>query len=194
MSIVKKIWKDPVVSAVIAGVVLAVAGSVWATLKGWWSTIGLGIAYGWHWLALSSSLPNWLLVVLSFCALAVVFLIAAIAISRLGGVGEPAVTWRSYRHDHYHGVDWQWSFEHGSGNVEWLTPLCPSCQCQLVRESPDYFQSSVAFVLHCKHCRKNIAEFKDDYLQVLRDVGLLIQRKVRTGEWRNMIGQSLAVG
>lgn len=194
MSMIKTIWKDQVGSGLIVAAIIAAGASAWATFKGWWRSIGVGIVDGWNWLALSSTHPNWLLILLWLSALAVLLVLAALVIVRIRASEEPVVTWRSYRRDQFHGAEWQWWYNEYSGAVENLIPLCPACQCQLVCESPDYFNSSIAFVLHCKHCDRNVAEFKEGYEETLRGIRLLIQRKIRTEEWRDVAAEVQASG
>ncbi|WP_143568378.1 hypothetical protein [Stenotrophomonas maltophilia] len=186
--------KEQVVAGVIVAAIGAVAGAIWASFAGWWPSIFGALRGLWNWLGSSSEHPNWLLILLWLSALAVAFVLVALAIERLRGPVEAKTTWRSYRRDHFHGVNWQWWYEDYSGGVEGLTPLCPSCQCQLVRESPNYFNSNIAFTLHCKYCERNVGEFKENYDETLRDIRLLIQRKIRTNEWQDVVGNARASG
>src|SRR6266446_2741647 len=56
----KKIWRDPVWSKVIAtgilGGILALVGAIYSESQGWFPTIG-------QWIASESKIPNWLLII-----------------------------------------------------------------------------------------------------------------------------------
>lgn len=190
MSMVKAIWKDQVGSKVIAGAILTVLGAVVAWLKGWWPKVWAGIVYGWNWLALSSTHPNWLLILLWLSAAVVVFYIAARTLYGMGASANLADTWQSYRRDQFNGVVWQWRYSAGPhSSVENLIPLCPRCQCQLTRKDSDgYYYGNSYYALYCTHCARNVAEFKEDYLDTLRSIELLIGRNIRSGDWTKALG------
>lgn len=195
MNMIKKIWKDPVGSAVIAGVILAIGGLVLATVKGWWSKIWAGLGYGWNWLLLPSSHPNWLLVILWLSAVVVFLFIAARTIARVRAANGSAPTWRSYRKDQFNGVVWHWNYGAGpNSSVEGLTPVCPSCQCQLVDKDYDGYLPGdhYWYALYCTHCAKNVAEFKEQYAHTRRDIKLLIGRNIRSGDWQKAFGAEIA--
>ena len=65
-----KLWKDPVVSSVIGGLMLLGLSSVtfWTTTKEWLSA-------AWHWLTGAVWIPVWLLLLLSLGSFAVVLMI-----------------------------------------------------------------------------------------------------------------------
>ncbi|MBF9173185.1 hypothetical protein ABFU49_05430 [Xanthomonas campestris pv. campestris] len=189
MSIIKAIWKDPVGSKLIVAGISTICAAAWATFKGWWPSIFGGIGVLWNWFGSSSKHPNWLLLLLWGVALLALLRVAVRVVFHLRGSVEPEVTWRSYRRDHFHGVDWQWDYTSGAGaKIISLTPLCPSCECVLVHKVHDYFSSNFAYGLYCTHCGRNAADFRDDYHQLCQSTEILIDRKVRSGDWRNVGG------
>lgn len=195
MSVIKKVWKDPVGSAVIAGAILAVAGVGVATIQGWWPKIGVGVFDAAKWLVRSSSHPNWLLIVLWLSTLGAAFTLVAMAIERWRGVDEPPITWRSYCRDNFRGVAWQWTYTGGShAKIERLTPLCPSCECILMRKDHDYYSGNFAYGLYCTHCEKSVADFNEDYYQLTQSVEILIDRNVRSGDWRRVVSAASSAG
>ena len=195
MSMIKTIWKDPVGIAVIGGAILAITGSVIATSKGWWPKIWAGLGYAWNWLSLPSSHPNWLLIILWLSAFVVFFYIVARTIFTIRAANSSAPTWRSYRRDTFNGVVWHWGYGVGPhSSVESLTPICPSCQCQLMSKNyeGDYYGDHYWYALYCTHCAKNVAEFKEQYVDTLRKIELLIGRNIRSGDWRKAIGAEIS--
>lgn len=190
MSIIKTIWKDPVGSKLIVAGISTICAAAWATFKGWWPRIGEGIIYGWNWLAMSSSHPNWLLILLWLLALVVFFYIAARTIFSMRASAGSAPTWRSYKSDQFNGVVWHWRYSAGPhSSVENLIPLCPTCQCQLMRKDSDgYYYGNSLYSLYCIHCATNVAEFKEEYPDTLHSIELLIGRNIRSGDWRKALG------
>lgn len=181
--------KEQVVAGVIVAAIVAVAGAIGASLAGWWPKIFGLIGGAWNWFGSSSQHPNWLLLLLWGGVLLGLLRVSVRVFYHFRGSGEPEVTWRNYRRDHFHGVDWQWNYTSGaSAKIISLTPLCPSCQCILVRKDHDYFSSNYAYGLYCTNCSRSAADFREDYHQLCQSTEILIDRKVRTGDWRNVGG------
>ena len=74
--IVSKLWKDPVWSAVIAALVVAVL----TYFTGWWPNISRALLQGIHWTLAKTQVPNWLLIILSVLAIGLVGCIVLIAV------------------------------------------------------------------------------------------------------------------
>lgn len=179
MSLLSKIWKDPVWSGVIGGGIVAAIGAVATTVQGGWTTLGGYLIRAWHWLGESSSSPNWLFLVLWLSLLVVVVALLAVGVAHLRQNQSGVSAW-SYTHDTFLGVDWQWRFGKDSGKVYAIVALCPVCRCQL---APKYTYGA-GIQLHCEFCARSVASFNEDFDDVCKRVELLVHRKLRTGDWK----------
>lgn len=114
----KKVWNDPVWSAVLATVIVTVGGAIGTYLFGLWPTITAAISKAFGYLSQSSSIPNWLLLVISISALPTVLFIIALAWHRLRPndaeqTGESHANWRTYTNDTFYGLQWRWNYYGG---------------------------------------------------------------------------------
>jgi hypothetical protein len=90
-----------------------------------------------------------------------------------------------YTQDSFFGVWWQWSSYYNPEPT--LTAYCPSCQTPLVYSAP--FRVAVTFI--CETCRLEVAHFDCDFQQTLRKVARQIERKTRSGEWKQAVESQL---
>jgi H+/Cl- antiporter ClcA len=69
--VIKKSWPDPAWRKVITAAIIAVLAAPALYLIGLWALFAEWLGMGWRFLADSTLVPNWLLVLLTICALIV---------------------------------------------------------------------------------------------------------------------------
>jgi hypothetical protein len=98
---------------------------------------------------------------------------------------EPDFT--AYRADTFFGIVWRWNYS-SQGNPQNLWCFCPRCDTQLVY-SEDRYPDRTQFL--CEHCDQKLHELNGTKDYALSQVIRQIDRKLRGGEWKNAITQSL---
>src|SRR3972149_1168131 len=171
---------------VIAGVLLAVALVVLEWLWGVVGTVlgfaGSGVTAAWRWLASGHTVPGWLLLAL------------VLMTTLLRGAVR---TWRSWHgpkkgeyssdvFEAFGDVRWQW--EYGpDGHPHQVKPLCPRDGMELVPCSVRVL-GVACLQYHCGHCGYDAGPFPtSDPAAVLLKVIRHVERKLRTGEWREVV-------
>lgn len=99
----KKTWKDPVWSAVISGIVLAVLLAAGEYFWGLWPYFIKSAEWVWSIITVDVSVPLWLLIT----SIPVLVLLIP-ASTRLAPDKEPKFI--KYTHDHILGIDWSWKW------------------------------------------------------------------------------------
>ncbi|HYW04184.1 MAG TPA: hypothetical protein VFA86_09600 [Gammaproteobacteria bacterium] len=84
-----------------------------------------------------------------------------------------------YRQDHFLGLRWRWRYRHGAPTGIWC--YCPGDDTQLIY---NYSQVDNEVTFHCETCGKRYGSFAGDYSYVRGLIRRQIDRKLRTGEWR----------
>lgn len=178
----KKIWDDPVWSKVIAGVILAIGAVITAYVLDWWATIGRWANKGWGFLFESTSIVNWLFVVMAGCSLLVVLLAITFCWSALlGNEKNPTRNWRDYRTDNLFGLRWRWQYSGGS--IVSLYSCCPHCDYQVYAQdfSNDRFDPHIRFI--CDSCGQMLGDHRESLASVENKVGRFIDQKIRNDSW-----------
>ena len=70
-AVIKKSWPDPVRRKIITAAIIAVLAAPALYLLGPWAVLAEWLAMGWGFLAESTLVPNWLLALLTICAIIV---------------------------------------------------------------------------------------------------------------------------
>lgn len=192
-SFLLKIWKDPVGSNVISGIIILGITSLGAWL---WGTFLLG---EWQWGILPQakavlqfifslftlSIPVWVIILV---------LTLGIGINRAIGLllSESKPQFLTYRSDHILGVDWYWEYsEPGFYNDKYtptnLTPRCPKCNSALDKYGSGH---SVISCINdeCRFDWSNAVGYRQDIygFDTLEDkVRNVIDRKVHNDEYHN---------
>jgi hypothetical protein len=120
--------------------------------------------------------------------LALIVLLAAVLVMLLLVVfwrnGEP-IKWTHYQKDTFLGVRWQWSYySDGTISPSSITPICPRCQFQLAAKAGDYPYREVKFSCANCHFFHEVDGIGED---VQHHVGLLVQMKLRNGQWLQVV-------
>ncbi|SRR6266567_2373523 len=186
MVLLKRIWTDPVGSAVIAGVILAaLLGAV--SYFDWWPAIQSSVAAGWTFVRSSTAVPNWLLGIGVVC-IAFALCIAVVVVWALLRP-SPEGTWRHYTTDEFFGLRWQWKYLDSNAQVYSLCPLCPKCQYQVTPQLVHTFPVGEMLAVRegltvvCDLCGHKVGPIDGDPQQLLSKVERLIHQKLRTGSW-----------
>jgi hypothetical protein len=169
-------------------IVLAFAGVVvyvlW--LRGWFS-----------WLLHPVTWPVWGFVLVAVA----IFALIALLFYFFGSVSETQpladLDPLNYKSDEIFGVEWLWSYVYGKLNEKDLSAFCPrkNCMCRLtlrrhpekqhVRQSSHGYGGEVVIPVsfNCPTCGFS-REFNDDWDTLKHSVFIEIERRIRTGEFR----------
>ena len=158
-----------------------------AVLSGVWAIFFIPGALQWldesyhlirsHLLA-TYTLPNWAFYLLLFCVLYVAVSLCVLFVKPR----EEKVT--SYKQDTFLDIVWRWSYHRNAPVDPWC--YCPDCKNELIYNYTGSRENQET-ELFCESC--NVAKLRHDgdttYLvnRILR----LIERKIRTGEWKEAI-------
>lgn len=127
------------------------------------------------------TMPNWLFYLLLLSVFYVVVSLCVLFVKPR----EAKVT--SYKQDMFLDIIWRWSYQRKEPVDPWC--FCPDCKTELIYNYTGSRENQET-ELFCETC--NVAKLRHDgdtkYLmnRVLR----LIERKIRTGEWKEVIYQS----
>ncbi len=120
-------------------------------------------------------IPNWIFYLLLLCVLYVAVSLIVLMVKPR----QPKVT--SYKQDYFLDIIWRWSYQRKMPVDPWC--FCPDCKTELIYNYTGSRENQET-ELFCETC--NVAKLRHDgdttYLtnRVLR----LIERKIRTGEWK----------
>lgn len=190
----KKVWKDPVWSAVIAGIVLAALLAAGQYFLGLWPYFIKCAEWVWSIITVDVSVPLWLLIT----GIPVLLLLIPVSTS-LTPEKEPKFI--KYTHDHILGIDWCWKWippnkYRSEYKFDELTPRCPSCKSVL---NINDYDGRLVYCINdsCKwawplasqrYSFPHIAHMSDaiDHSSKVNErVMKEIERKLHTGEWAN---------
>ncbi|RAU16432.1 hypothetical protein DN062_18240 [Nitrincola tibetensis] len=121
----RNVWKDPVWSSVIAGLILAIG----QLFFGLWGYVSVGAGWLWSTITANVPIPLWLIIT----GIPILILLIPV-ITRLIPDKEPNFT--KYTRDHILGIDWSWKWippnkVRTEYKFDELTPRCPTCKSAL---------------------------------------------------------------
>ena len=138
------------------------------------------------WFVSSTPTPNWLLILLSFLSLILIIMVLCRTFIR----EEHTITEDNYTEDQFHGIRWRWRY--GRSGIWSVVPFCPGCDMQIHPRSDyggNYYPRQEGSKFTCDHCG-SFDQFVSVETRHLEDAIIRqIQRKLRTGEWRNVVIQ-----
>ena len=171
--LIKKIWHDPVMSKIVASVLLLVIGVVWTIFAGWWSAIHSALSKAWVWLFLITPTVNWLLVLLSLAAAVLTVLLLQFLYYRFFDKKGNAF---DYRTDEFFNVKWRWDWAHG--RLSNLTAYCPACDFEVFFDNSAYDIAKTSAIF-CEDCNSLLHQFEQSVDEVESRVSRMILRNVR---------------
>jgi hypothetical protein len=159
--VLKKIWKDPVWSVVIATGIIAAFAAVSNYFLGWWTGVIAQLKKSWHFMQYTTPLPNWLIGILIFGAIAAI----SILLIKFKATPSKAITPKSYKDDIFFDIHWRWICD-SFGGIHDLSSFCQICDYQIYpRNIVGYAAAGDHIVYICEECQKTIHDF---------DVGLSV--------------------
>lgn len=183
MSLLKKIWGDPVWSKVIATGIVAVVAVVATYLAGWWPTFAAFAKKVASFGAATTTVPNWLLILLSLCAVALLFFLGIALWTIIAPGSSEPLPRASYREDDFFGIRWRWSYN-TDGDIVRLMSFCPGCDYQIYPRDVSGYQEPEHLKYNCDDCGARINEFKMPEEEIESRVIRQIHKKIRSGSWR----------
>jgi hypothetical protein len=177
----KALWKYPVWSAVIAGSLLAAAGALGTYLLGFWPSIAAAFGTAWEWLFRSTLVPNWLLLVLIFSAIATVAIIGLVAWGFSTSNQKSGPHWSSYTQDTFFGLRWRWKYI--GGRISNLHTFCPHCDYQVFAHNASAYDAIDRIGFNCDSCSRGLGAFNEPFPLLESKAERLIQQKLRNGTW-----------
>ncbi|HKQ24735.1 MAG TPA: hypothetical protein VJT81_09875 [Burkholderiales bacterium] len=182
----KKLWADPVWSAVIAGVILAAVAGIGSYFLDWWPGIGKLLQKGYDFSLLSTSVPNWLLGLLALLSVPAVLIAGVVIWVKVSPQKEVGPDWHSYTEDEYFGLRWRWRYG-SDGDIYDLCTFCPHCDYQIGAQDARAYSVVDRVRFHCDSCGRHLGEFDESPLSLESKVKRSVQQKLRNGTWANRI-------
>jgi len=171
-----------IAATIVSALIPAVRDWAWSGLQ----AVGAGFGYCWALLVSVYPIPGWLILI--GIAFAVPVLLSGIR--RMRGPKEPS--WDdAYCEDRMHSVVWRWQY--AGRRIVNVHPYCPTCDAHLVFEEL-YDEEAMRWprtinrtAFHCEHCGGIRTTIEGDRDYVLAKVEREIDRRIRTGEWKQQI-------
>lgn len=174
--------QTPVAKMVVAGVITAAVIGAFSFIPQLWSWVtGLTRAV-WHHLLSNASIDTWKLYSLYFLSVVGAMVLFKPLIRAVFNKAN-GPTFHDYTEDSFFGLTWRWQYSHNRFANVWA--FCPACETTLVY-SYDRLLEQVA--LHCETCAKELHRENGDREYLVAKVERQIDRKIRTGEWRSVVG------
>lgn len=154
----------------------------WINLADCWMFAKTTFAGFLLWLTYKTSVPNWLLIPLSFALLAWIAVLTIAAATRRRQAASRSFSPYDYTTDTFFGLRWRWC---DSGPYD-IVPFCSACDLQIDPVRSGSYLSVAPLRFYCKLCDSVLYEVghgDTDLDDLQREVTLLIQRDVRR-DWR----------
>jgi hypothetical protein len=170
---IRKVWKDPVWSKVIAAGILFGVPAIVAYATNSWTIIGNFLTSIWHWLFETDTYPNWVLIPASILGISVLFLL----ILKLKNHFSQVIYLDSYTCDDFYNLKWRWSFDY-SYSINTIQSFCPECDHELSGLKA-FTHNRLHHWYNCPDCdfSSEVYKFTPDALH--KKVILKIQKKMR---------------
>ena len=124
------------------------------------------------------TIPNWVFYLLLLCVLYVAVSLSILFVKPR----QPKVS--TYRKDDFLGITWRWSYQRKLPVDPWC--FCPDCNTELVYTYTGS-RSDQETELFCETCNITKLRHDGDKNYLINRVLRLIERKIRTGEWKTEI-------
>lgn len=131
-------------------------------------------------------MPRWYYYLLVLCGLALLVRVV-LGIRARAKKQEETVSDRNYERDTFFGVVWRWGYL-GSGQIyeKSLAPYCPSDDTLLVK-NPNFSFDRTNAEFYCETCRTVYTPQEGTAIELMGKVVRQIDRKLRVGEWREVV-------
>ena len=173
---------------VIAGLITAAIIGVIGFAPGLWAWVSAKFSSSWGtlWAHVTSSheIPAWVLYLLALPTLLWLRQVALDVYKRLTS-DEPRQS--TYVQDRFFGVTWRWHYVSGHASGIWA--FCSTCDTRLVYSS-SYEKLQPTVHLHCETCRHDLLRETGDKDYLVAKAHRQIDRKLRNGEWRQVVASS----
>jgi len=172
--IILKLWTDPVWSKIIAAIIIFTVPAYYWNL---WASIVNYYTFVTSFLAGTTKITNWILILLILIsALSVIIFIKLLVSSRLD--------WKNYTSDSFFGVSWHWKYS-SDGSILNLYSCCSECDYQIFSKNISGYNSISKLVFHCDCCDSVTDIFDGEQYELESRVKRLIQKNIRTGQWKH---------
>ncbi|MGB5148320.1 MAG: hypothetical protein WBN86_14470 [Porticoccaceae bacterium] len=169
-------------SQVVAGLIVAAIIGAISFIPGVLKWVTETASAIWSHLLGTTGLPNWSLYLLAILSINTLAYWISLAIKPKG----PDVS--SYNHDTFLGLKWRWSYISGHPAGAWA--FCPHCDTVLVYYTNSRYDPDYKTVLTCETCNRELLSHEGDKDYLVQKIHRQIDRKIRTGEWLNVVQQN----
>ena len=176
-------------NGIIAGVVSAVVVPLLTWLFGWSDAVLGALAAVWRFFLTPSSIPRWLLALWALITLGSVYALLKRKLRELAREASES-GWRAYTQDVFPGFEsivWRWQYSSVDGSVLRTAAFCPRCDMVLFQQYQGAHYSGYHTTLLCENCRWQSTEIEGSPDEIESRVERLINRKVRSGEWEQVV-------
>jgi uncharacterized membrane protein len=170
---IRKIWKDPVWSAVIAAGLFAVISSASSLfIFGWTKSVRLVIGL-WNWIISCSYIPNYVTLFGGITSLIVVIIIILKQYKHY-------IVKDKYTKDNIYNVVWRWNYGPG-GEIYDLKSYCPKCDYEIHPVNIGPYAIIKHYALGCDLCKVKLHDFNtgDDISNIESKLIRLIEKNIR---------------
>lgn len=179
--LLKKLWNDAVWSKVIAGIILAVGATIASYFLDWWPAIGRFATRSYVFTKASSSISNWLLLLLGLLALPTVLITGAVVWQKIFPKSAGS-SWRNYTSDIFFGLRWRWRY-FDDGQIYDVHTFCPYCDFQVYALNVSAFRVVDHIAFQCDGCGRRLGDFQESFESLEDKTTRFIQQKIRNGTW-----------
>jgi len=181
---IKKLWHDPVWSAVLATAIVALLATIPAYLFDWWPIIIRWMKGVFDFILSDSSIPNWLLVVL-FIPLLLGLLVIGMITRNKYFPKKLSLNWVAYVEDTFFNIRWTWRYDETNKIVD-LFSFCPSCGFQIYPQPhSDWMGGFIHTKFHCENCGQDFDSHPEQIPQLENKIIRHIQLKIRNNTWKD---------
>lgn len=185
MTMITKIWKDPVWSKVIAGAIITILGGAATYFGGLLPKVIHVFVAIWGFLISNTPLYNWLIIILILPSILTLIVFTSFIIDSVKGREKP-LNYRNYCSDHFDTLKWIWKYG-SDGYIFDVVSLCPKCDYQIIPKFASAFRAAARYEFKCDECGYSGGFYDGEYEEYERKIKLKIQKNLRTEEWKNKI-------
>jgi len=173
-----------VVGTVIAAAILYLFRSWLPVIGSWLFSVIRAI---WTFLIAGHAIPGWLLVIFVVCTL---WLTVRVLLGfRTAPSRSHEFTEDDYVKDSFFGLTWRWRY--GQTGIYSVVPCCSRCDMQVHPRLDHVSTLSTLTGYHCDNCGQHVS-LEGDHQNIEDKVTRQIQRKLRSGEWKQVISKESA--